>query len=56
MKKQYITPTATIFVCQGLQLLYVSNVDSNVNINWGGADNSGLESDARFWDLYLDDE
>ena len=51
MKKQYITPTTTVFVCHGQQLLSASTVNSNVDIDWGGEDPIGLESDAPLLDL-----
>jgi len=56
MKKQYITPTTTVIVCRGQQLLSTSTVVySNVDIDWGGEDPIGLESDAPLLDLSLDE-
>ncbi|MBR2114685.1 MAG: hypothetical protein IJ929_08475 [Prevotella sp.] len=45
MKKQYITPTITVVVCDEQLLLSTSTVDSNVDIDWGGEDLTGLESE-----------
>ena len=56
MKKQYITPTTTVIVCDEQQLLSTSSVNSNVDIDWGGEDPTGLESDAPFLGLNLDSE
>ena len=55
MKKQYITPTTTVFVCRSQQLLSVSTVvNSSVGLEWGGEDLTGLESDAPLLDILMD--
>ena len=56
MKKQYITPTTTVFFCQAQQLLSASIVNSNLDIDWGGEDLIGRESDAPLLDILLYEE
>jgi len=56
MKKQYITPTTTVIVCSEQHLLSASIVYSNVDIEWGEVDLTGLESDAPLLDILLDNE
>ena len=47
MKREYISPLTSVYVCRRQELLTVSNVGSNVGIEWGGEDLDGLfESDA----------
>jgi hypothetical protein len=47
MKREYISPLTSVYVCRRQELLTVSSVGSNVEIEWGGEDIDGLlESDA----------
>ena len=47
MNREYISPLTSVYVCRRQELLTVSSVGSNVEIEWGGEDIDGLlESDA----------
>lgn len=47
MKKEYIKPLISVYVCNELELLTTSSVTSDIGIEWGETDIDGqYEADA----------